>query len=186
MPPSGFAIVGASTLNCQVISAGQRRLTFTPQYAGVSGAPISFSVVNELVSTTSPGPYSLNLYTDNPSITLSAQQGTTVSTYRYNWLAVCSPAARVGTGEAWSPLQVRVLGNPVADKTAEIEISGATGQSVQVNLVDMQGKSVHAHRIEQAGEVERVSLPLGVSNGVLLLGVSTLTHYQQVKLLRTN
>ncbi|GAB3899555.1 beta strand repeat-containing protein [Spirosoma agri] len=185
-PPSGFAIVGVSTVSCQVLSAGERRLTFTPQYAGVNGTPISFSVVNELVATTSPGPYSLNLYTDNPTITLSAQQGATVSTYRYNWLAVCTPSARVGSGEVGLSLTVRVLGNPVAGNSAEVEISGVSGQPVQLNLVDLQGKPVHTHRIEQASALERVSLPLGASNGVLLLQVSTLTQRQQVKLLRTN
>ena len=44
------------TISCQVLSAGQRRLTFNPQYAGVNGAPISFSVVNELAPTTESGP----------------------------------------------------------------------------------------------------------------------------------
>ncbi|WP_460926551.1 beta strand repeat-containing protein [Spirosoma agri] len=182
-PPTGFAIVGVSTVSCQVLSAGERRLTFTPQYAGQNASPISFSVVNEKLPTTDPGPYSLNLYTDNPSITLSAQQGATVSTYRYNWLAVCNPAARIGIGEASTRLQVRALGNPVDGKMAEIEISGAMGQPVQLNLVDMQGKSVHTHRIDQAGGVERVSLPLGASTGVLLLRVSTPTQSQQIKLL---
>lgn len=81
--PSGFTITGVSTVSCQVLSLGERQLTFTPQYAGVSGAPISFSVVNEKRSTLEAGPYSLNLYTDNPSITLSAQQGSAVATYRY-------------------------------------------------------------------------------------------------------
>ncbi|NEU69982.1 hypothetical protein GK091_24085, partial [Spirosoma agri] len=49
-----------------------------------------------------------------------------------------------------------------------------------------QGKSVYGQRIEPAGAVERVSLPLGASTGVLLLQVSTPTQRQQVKLLRTN
>ena len=109
-----------------------------------------------------------------------------MATYRYNWLSGCTPAARVGSGEAGSRLTVHALGNPVEGNTAEVEISGVTGQAVQLNLVDLQGKSVHAQRIEQAGTVERVSLPLGTSNGVLLLQVSTSTQRQQVKLLRTN
>ncbi|NEU70015.1 hypothetical protein GK091_24250 [Spirosoma agri] len=70
--------------------------------------------------------------------------------------------------------------------TAKVEISGVTDQPVQLNLVDLQGKSVHTQWIEQAGALERFRLPLGNSNGVLLLQVSTLTQRQQVKLLRTN
>ena len=77
-PPSApFSITGVTTVSCEVISAGQRRVTFSPRYAGVNGSPISFSVVNELTPTTNPGPYTLNLYTDNPVITFecSAERG---------------------------------------------------------------------------------------------------------------
>ncbi|MFD2574557.1 putative Ig domain-containing protein [Spirosoma soli] len=71
--PSGFTIVGVSTVECETVSAGLQRLTFTPQYAGLDGSPVSFSVVNEKLPTTESGPYSLNLYTDNPRIILSAR-----------------------------------------------------------------------------------------------------------------
>ena len=73
------------------VTAGERMLTFTPQYAGVTGQPISFSVVNEMLPTTSPGPYTLRLYTDNPTITLKATQTGSPSeaSFAYNWLAVC-------------------------------------------------------------------------------------------------
>ena len=55
-PPTGtFSITGVQTISCEVLSAGQRRLTFNPQYAGLDGSPVSFSVVNELAPTTSTG-----------------------------------------------------------------------------------------------------------------------------------
>lgn len=91
----------------------------------------------------------------------------------------------MGVGEAESDLQIRVLGNPVEGKTAEVEIRGIAGQSVQLTLVDLQGRSVIAQRIDQASALERVSLPLGTSNGVLLLQVTTPTQQQRIKLLRT-
>ncbi|GAB3972401.1 hypothetical protein GCM10028806_24440 [Spirosoma terrae] len=97
-PPTGFAITGVQTVSCETVSAGLRRVRFTPQYAGVTGQTISFRVENELAATTASCPYTLNLYTDNPAITLKAQQvgsGGEVS-YRYNWLAACSAPARVG------------------------------------------------------------------------------------------
>ena len=90
-PPTGtFSITSVQTISCEVLSAGQRRLTFTPQYAGLNGAPVSFSVVNELAPTTAPGPYTLNLYTDNSVITLQATQSGVSSRFAYNWLSVCS------------------------------------------------------------------------------------------------
>lgn len=70
--PGTFAITGVNTIACQVVTAGERRLTFAPTYAGLSGSPVSFSVVRELVPTTNAGPYTLNMYTDNPVITLKA------------------------------------------------------------------------------------------------------------------
>ena len=75
-----------------MVSAGQRRLTFNPQYAGLNGTPVSFSVVNELVPTTNPGPYTLDLYTDNPVIALRAvQSGVSAVSAMAGW----QPATRV-------------------------------------------------------------------------------------------
>jgi hypothetical protein len=181
--PADFTIVAVSTVSCGALSGGQRRVTFTPQYAGVDGSPISFSVVNEKVPTTDPGPYSLDLYTDNPTVTLSAQQGATTVTFPYNWLTVCNRATRIGTSEVRVGLQVKVLGNPVEGRSVEVEIRGVTGQAVQLNLVDLQGKLLHQQRLEQAGATERVSVPLGGGKGILLLQVNTATEHQQVKLL---
>ena len=39
---------------------------------------------------TNPGPYTLNLYTDNPVITLSATQSGANTLFAYNWLSACS------------------------------------------------------------------------------------------------
>jgi Leucine-rich repeat (LRR) protein len=182
--PAGFTIVGVSTVSCAVLSPGLRRITFTPQYGGTDSSPISFSVVNEMVATTNPGPYSLNLYTDNPNITLTAKQGASLASYVYNWLSVCNPPARVGSGEAPTGLQVKVLGNPVEGKSVEIEIRGVVGQAVQLNLVDLQGNLLHQQRIEESALQERVILPIGTGRGLILLQVNTAREQQQVKLLR--
>ncbi len=81
-PPTGtFSITSVQTVSCQVLSAGQRRVSFNPQYAGLDGSPVSFSVVSEMLPTTAPGPYTLNLYTDNPVITLQALQSGTSSQF---------------------------------------------------------------------------------------------------------
>ena len=113
-PPTGtFSITSVQTIRCEVLSAGQRRLTFNPQYAGLNGAPVSFSVVNELAPTTAPGPYTLNLYTDNSVITLQAVQSGISSSYAYNWLAVCSSST------ANTPPTVA---NPVPPQSATVGI----------------------------------------------------------------
>ncbi|NEU70268.1 hypothetical protein GK091_25550 [Spirosoma agri] len=85
-----FAVLGVTAVDCETLSETKRQLRFTPRYAGANGEPISFSVVNELSPTTQPGPYTLRLYIDNPTITLVAQQGNAQARYSYDWLAHCS------------------------------------------------------------------------------------------------
>ena len=77
-----------------------------------------------------------------------------------------------------------VLGNPVVGESAEIEIQGAEGQPVQVQLIDLMGSLIHQQQIRQAALKERVTLPIGNRQGALLLKVSTATQQQQIKLLR--
>ena len=113
-PPTGtFSITSVQTISCEVLSAGQRRLTFNPQYAGLNGAPVSFSVVNELAPTTNPGPYTLNLYTDNPVITLRAVQSGIASSFAYNWLSACSSS----TGNT-----PPTVANPVSPQSATVGV----------------------------------------------------------------
>jgi hypothetical protein len=164
---------------------GQRRITFTPQYGGLDGAPVSFSVVNEMLPTTNPGPYSLTLYTDNPVITLQARQSGVSSSFSYGWLSACNPGARQA---AWAevPLSVTVLGNPVAGSIVSVEVRGAQGQSLQLQLSDERGHQLSEQSVERAGVVERQTLSLGhTPAGVLLLRVSTSTQSQTLKLLKT-
>jgi hypothetical protein len=183
---TAFAIMAVRTLDCEVLSAGQRRVSFTPQYSGVSGSPISFSVVNELNPTTAPGPYSLPLYTDNPVITLQAQQGSSLASYRYEWLSACNVRGRQGSAEISSPLQVVMLGNPVVGETLQVEVRGAAGRSLRLQLTDLKGQLVSEHRVDEAGLVERQVLHLGAQGpGLLLLRVSTPTQSQTVKVLRS-
>ncbi|MBC3789364.1 putative Ig domain-containing protein, partial [Spirosoma utsteinense] len=185
IPPStDFAITGVNTVQCEVISAGQRRVSFTPQYGGVSGTPISFSVVNELSLTTAPGPYTLSLYTDNPIITLKAQQGSSLASYSYDWLAACNARGRQGVSEMERSLSVRVLGNPVTGDVVRVEVQGAKGQPLQLTLINLQGQVVSERVVERAGLVETQSLSLSAQPaGLLLLRVSTPSQSQILKVL---
>lgn len=187
-PPSGsFDITGVTTVSCATVAAGQRTLVFTPQYSGLTGQPISFSVVNELLPTTNPGPYTLNIYTDNPVITLKATQAGSPNeaSFTYNWLVACGYSAshaRLGS-EPGSGLAVQVLGNPVGE-TADLKISGGTGQLIQLELTDVQGRVLHQHTINDAKSVEMVSLPMSGRKGLLLLQVGTSTERKIIKLIK--
>ncbi|GAB3752957.1 beta strand repeat-containing protein [Spirosoma pomorum] len=186
-PPAGFAISGVTTVSCVVVDAarGQRQVTFIPQYSGLSGQPVSFSVVNELVSTQAPGPYSLRLYSDNPVITLVAQQGGVSNTFSYNWLSACgSSQGRVGV-PVESTLQVKVLGNPMDGDELVVEVSGAAGQSLSMGVFDERGyPAAKPVDVAAAQSVERVVLRVGGASGAYLLRVSTPTQNQTVKVLK--
>ena len=187
-----FSITGVTTVSCTTLSAGQRQLQFTPRYAGVNGQPVSFSVVNEMLPTTNAGPYTLNLYTDNPTITLKATQTGTSgeASYTYNWLSVCgnSGSGRIGsTTSMESALQVRVIGNPAQNGQVSVEVRGAAGQPLRVQLTDMRGQIIGSHQIEQAGSVERHTFEIGrQSTGLLLLRATTSTQSQTVKVIKAD
>ena len=179
-----FAITGVTTVSCTTVSAGLRQLTFTPRYGGLSGDPVSFSVVNELSPTTNAGPYSLNLYTDNPVITLNALQAGAAVSYTYNWLTACNTANARLAADVSVPLQVTLLGNPTAGETVTIEVRGASGQPLNLRVTDMQGRYVSGQAVDEAADVEQQQLRLGQSAGLYLLRVSTPTASRVLTIVR--
>ncbi len=188
-PPSGsLVITGAVITSCQSPSPGVRQLSFIPQYTGVTSGtaatPLSFSVVNEMMPTTAPGPYTLTLYTDNPIITLKAQQGNKLASYSYNWLTACEASGGRRGIEPTEKLTVTVLGNPVRTETAEVEVRGAANQTVRLQVLNNQGRVLNAITVESARDVERVHLNLDRSAGMYLLHVSTLNQQAIVKLVK--
>ncbi|QJD77905.1 nidogen-like domain-containing protein [Spirosoma rhododendri] len=140
--PVSFTITSVSTVACTSVTAFERRLSFTPQYAGLTGQPVTFSVVNELSPTTQPGPYSLRVYIDNPTITLKASQAGTAgeATYTYNWLAVCGSTngRQAASTEYVAPLNAHIYPNPVGDELT-VGIANAEGQTVRFQLINPAG-----------------------------------------------
>ncbi|GAB3753153.1 hypothetical protein GCM10028817_18540 [Spirosoma pomorum] len=186
-PPAGFAISGVTTVSCVVVDAarGQRQVTFVPQYTGLSGQPVTFSVTNELAATTAPGPYTLRLYSDNPMITLVAQQGGVSNTFSYNWLSACgSSQGRVGV-LAESTMQVRVLGNPVEGDELMVEVRGAQGQPLTARVLDERGYPAAEPLLRPSAEaVERLAFRLPGAGGVYVLQVSIPGQQQSLKVIK--
>lgn len=184
---TSFAITGVTTASCSTVSAGLRSVRFTPQYSGLNSQPVSFSVVNELSPTTSPGPYTLNLYTDNPTVTLKATQTGTVgeASFSYNWLVACSNGSgRIGADELRNQLAIRLLENPVREQVVA-EITGVNGQSLQLQLIDSNGRLMESRSVEQGSAVERHVFDLRrQATGMMLLRVSTNRQTATVKVLK--
>lgn len=94
LPPTTaatFSITGVTTVSCLTVTATERRVTFSPQYNTLDNQTVTFRVENESLPTTEPGPYTLRLYTDNPTVTLKASLSATAGeqSFAYNWLAAC-------------------------------------------------------------------------------------------------
>ncbi|WP_245565052.1 T9SS type A sorting domain-containing protein [Spirosoma spitsbergense] len=191
-PPTGtFSITGVTTVSCATVTAGERQLTFTPRYTSLNGQPVSFSVVNEMLPTTSPGPYTLRLYTDNPTITLKATQtGTPIeASFAYNWLAVCSGggAPRLGVSlEPTAKLQVKLLGNPVRE-AVRVEVTGGENTTIHLSLTDMMGRIVGESRTERASADEYYRFDVStLPAGTLLLRTSSQGQSETVRILKVN
>ena len=186
--PGVLGITGVTGVSCTTVvnDRNARRLTFSPLYVGLNDQAITFQIVNETVPTTNPGPYTVKLYLDKPVITLKAVQAGTPgeATYAYSWQSACpASGARVGA-EAGAGLVVRALGNPVVKETAEIEISGVAGQSVLVELRDVQGRLLHQQTVNQAGTTERLMVPVSGRRGMMLLNVGTANERKTIKLVK--
>ncbi|MDB5242777.1 MAG: hypothetical protein JWP57_3402, partial [Spirosoma sp.] len=163
----------------------ERRVTFTPQYSGLNGQAVTFSAAGLMPPTTSPGPYTRSIFTDNPTVTLQAEQSGTTVSYAYSWLAACNnnPSARSAAEPlATAPLTLRVLGNPVITETATVEIQGGAGQRLQLRLIDGRGNTVSESVIHQAQRLEQHQIKLSGHSGLYLLRVSTPTHVQTIKI----
>ena len=178
-PPGGGLALLAPTYNC---TTGAIHFNTS----GGNGSLIEFQSVGITGWTTNPDQFvdkDSRTANDVKPFTLMARQNGQVVTYSWDLKAACG-RARVGADEPTAELQVRVLGNPVEGKSAEVEIRGASAQTVQLELIDLQGRVLHRQSISQAGSIEQVSVPIGNSRGLLLLHVSTATQRQQVKLLK--
>jgi hypothetical protein len=180
-------------VNCQLEEDGDSKrykISLQPQYAGQSNTqPVSFSVVNELSPTTDPGPYTLRLWGDNPTITMVAKQGNTEAKYVYNWRAGCQAAsgARLVAIEGFSAgMQVKLLGNPVTDHQVRVELNGVEGQSVDLTLTDLTGRQLTSERIERSAKVEQLTLRTSPAwGGVLLLRVCSGSQQQIMRVIQS-
>ncbi|GAB3337861.1 hypothetical protein GCM10027299_49440 [Larkinella ripae] len=95
----------------------------------------------------------------------------------------CNSPVRL-SAETSSPLQVTVLGNPVSDQI-ELEVRGAEGQPIRLQLTDASGRLISQRQIEAAKAVERQSLSVGQQPaGLLFLRVINGLKSVTVKVIR--
>ncbi|GAB3740441.1 Ig-like domain-containing protein [Spirosoma lituiforme] len=94
--------------------------------------------------------------------------------------------ARVAAG-AEIPFEVTILGNPVSGPEVAVEVRGAEGQPLRLQVIDTKGALVSHQLIEQATASEQVRLSSGqLPTGLLILRVSTPSQTKTVKILKEN
>lgn len=89
--------------------------------------------------------------------------------------------ARIASKNIDRSLKVLVLGNPVQGSEVGVEVQGAEGQPLRLQVVDSQGRVISQMAVGQARAVERTRLELSPFPGVYFLQVSTPVEQQVVK-----
>jgi hypothetical protein len=187
-PETMFTITGVTGVRCVVSGPTERLLTFSPQYSGTNGQPITFQVRNELSPTAAIGPYTLRLYVDNPTIHLEAQQTATAGTaaFDYHWLSACTGTggARMAAGDTEAGLMVRVMNSPTNDSRIEVEVDGVPGQRLRFTVMNTQGKVIDDFWVDKGRSTERQWVKLSEAAGIYMLRVSATAESQLVKILK--
>jgi hypothetical protein len=97
---------------------------------------------------------------------------------------ICPSPVRL-SAEGSPDLQVTVLGNPVSVQVVVVEIRGAEGQPLRLQLTDASGRLISQRQIETAKAIEQQTLPVGQQpSGLLLLRVSSGSKNVTLKVLK--
>ncbi|MBD2756844.1 T9SS type A sorting domain-containing protein, partial [Spirosoma validum] len=102
----------------------------------------------------------------------------------FNFGAYCGGRAREVASELGSGLQVSMLGNPVAADWVEVEVKGAQGQPLKLQLTNTLGEVSSQQMVEVAGTVERHKIGVGRLPGVYFLQVMTPAQNKTIKVIR--
>ncbi|MEA5461708.1 DUF4331 family protein [Arcicella sp. LKC2W] len=79
---------------------------------------------------------------------------------------------------------VSVLGNPVSSDNVTVEVRGAKGESLEMDVVNIQGQIISHESIEEAGNTEIKTLKLGKEIGTYFLRTISPTGRNTVKIIR--
>jgi len=161
-----------------------RELVF--QTTGGNGSPVEYMAVGVTAWTTNPrATIELGVVSDrnNSTITMMARQNGQAVSQVFNFRQACG-LSRVGNVETNKELTVSVLGNPVVTESVTVQVQGADGQPLVMNVVNEQGVSVETHFVERAQVTERQTLRLGRIPGLYLIQVNTPSKSQTVKIIK--
>ncbi|MBC8154247.1 MAG: ExeM/NucH family extracellular endonuclease [Bacteroidetes bacterium] len=186
--PTGPATLTITSFNCFSTAGALSSVNFVVGYSDGTFTPaLPDLFINGVTITGQLGtPYSFGGFDGNVS-TLPIQDQASRSTYFvWNFRAACASqqANARRSAESVTPLQLRVLGNPVGN-LIDVAVTGAEGGSLSLTLTDTQGRTVGQRSIEKAATTETVRFNVSSqSTGILLLRAATPTQLQTLRLLK--
>ena len=155
------------------------------------GSPIEYQIPGVTGWTTDPVqvlPSGVFLDTRTTALLIQARQNGQVVSLNFNFRTFCAANypgnTRLATEEAGISLRAVVLGNPTATDWAEVLVTGAENQSLQLRVSNSRGEWVSEQTLEKAEASQRRKVGLGRAPGLYLIQVSTPTQTQVVKILR--
>ncbi|MDB5234010.1 MAG: hypothetical protein JWR44_1003, partial [Hymenobacter sp.] len=105
-----------------------------------------------------------------------------------DWSAIvptqCAQATATLSGKAASGLQILVFGNPIPGARAEIEVRGAKGQPVSLQVCNVLGAVVWQQTLPASATAGRISVPVPGAAGLYVLRARTPSGADTVQLLK--
>ncbi len=93
-------------------------------------------------------------------------------------------AERVSSEPIEGKLSVNVLGNPVSGDDVTVEINGAKGENLEMDLVNMKGQIIGHQSIDEAGNSQKATFKLGKEIGTYFLRTVSPKERSTVKIIR--
>lgn len=93
-------------------------------------------------------------------------------------------AERVSAEPVEGKLSVNVLGNPVSGDDVTVEINGAKGENLEMDLVNMKGQIIGHQSIDEAGNAQKATFKLGKEVGTYFLRTVSPKERSTVKIIR--
>jgi Domain of unknown function (DUF4331) len=93
-------------------------------------------------------------------------------------------AERISSEPSDAKLSVNVLGNPVSGDDVTVEIRGAKGENLEMDLVNTRGQIIGHQSIDDAGNSETKTFKLGKEVGTYFLRTVSPTERSTVKIIR--
>lgn len=98
--------------------------------------------------------------------------------------AVTPKSSRVGSEPVSNGPAVTVLGNPISSDEVTVEINGAKGQALEMELVNLQGNVIGRQSVQSASSNERRTFKLGRYVGTYFLRTTSPEGESTVKIVR--